>query len=203
MRNRSNGLAFASIRDKFCYVNVNGCIVISTTPEPPPAEDEVDTSVTGRELNLLKREETFRLREVAFRERELNVTLREEKLREREFKITVREDKVADREKNAGKEKKCTGGGGGAEVPETHDLFKERYDPVTMKYYEIGISEPCGENMRFFAIPEENSNEGRCDCDYHQCSRPLIYSAKYNQCFWAWTQVSTETECASIPKWLK
>jgi len=151
----------------------------STTPEPEASTP----SITEREVNLHKREETFRIREEAFREREANFTLREHALRDREYMLSVREDNVAEREKNIGPL------GNAVTTTPKPDPHLMRLDPITNKYYEIGSTEPCSQNMRFFAVPDPDSVEGRCDCDYQQCSRPLIYSAQFNQCFWAWSQV--------------
>lgn len=138
-------------------------------------------SVTEREINLLQREQNFNAREQKFREREVNLTLREEAIRLREEKIAVREDNVKLRESQAR-----------VSAPQPTpppDYSLVRVDTVTGKVIEIGSTEYCPANMRFFAIPGSKT-EGTCDCDYHQCARPLLYSSKYNQCFWAWSQVS-------------
>ncbi len=113
----------------------------------------------------------------------MNLTLREHALKDREYQLTVREDNIETREKNVGELSSAV-----LTTPKP-DLHLVRLDPATQKYFELGSTEPCPQNMRFFAVPDEESNEGRCDCDYHQCDRPLIYSADYNQCFWAWSQV--------------
>jgi len=162
----------------------------TTTTAVPVSVSDLEASLVDRELNLEKREENFRSREAQFREREDNLALREEKFKEREDKLSEREANISAREKsNAVKDKdkdsKCKDK---KEDPETTiDLSEVRFDDATQKFQDIGSTEVCSQNMRFFALPE-SERDGDCDCDYHQCSRPLIYSEKYAQCFWAWTQ---------------
>lgn len=70
------------------------------------------------------------------------------------------------------------------------DFTRYRYHVVTGQLFKIGSTGAniCPENMRFFAVPGHPKN-GACDCDYYQCSRPLIYSPEKHQCYWAWSQV--------------
>lgn len=72
------------------------------------------------------------------------------------------------------------------------DFTRFRYHVVTGQLLKIGSTGPgvCPPNMRFFAVPGHPKN-GACDCDYYQCSRPLIYSPEKHQCYWAWSQVAT------------
>lgn len=131
-------------------------------------------------MNLLHREENLNARDKKFREREVNLTLREEQVRFREQKLAVREENIRQREQKVSEV-----------VPQTTpppDYGLVRQDVVSGRLIEIGSTELCPANMRFFAIPGSKT-EGTCDCDYHQCPRPLLYSKKYNQCFWAWSQV--------------
>lgn len=159
---------------------------ISTTTAPP---SDSELSLVDRELNLEKREENFREREAAFREREENLAIREEKFKEREDKLSEREANISLREKNnllKDKDQKCKEKK--EDTENVIDLSEVRFDQATQKFQEIGSTEVCSQNMRFFALPE-SERDGDCDCDYHiACSRPLIYSEKYAQCFWAWTQ---------------
>ncbi|ODN04651.1 hypothetical protein Ocin01_02015 [Orchesella cincta] len=67
------------------------------------------------------------------------------------------------------------------------DFTRFRYHVKSGQLQKIGSTDGCPENMRFFAIPGD-SKSGSCDCDYYQCSRPLIYSHEKDQCYWAWSQ---------------
>lgn len=80
----------------------------------------------------------------------------------------------------------CSSPDGSSTQPPDYDAV--RWDREFNKLQDIGEVGSCSENMRFFANPS-NETEGKCDCDYHaSCSRPLLYSDKYKQCFWAWSQ---------------
>ncbi|KAJ6645288.1 hypothetical protein Bhyg_00492 [Pseudolycoriella hygida] len=161
--------------------------VTTTTPEPL---SELDQTIADREVALHKREENLREREENFRSREVTLAVREAAFREREEKLSVREENLAIREQNALK------GSCSDKLEETTpppDYTLVRYDEATQKYLEIGSTKYCSENMRFFADPD-NETAGTCDCDYHECSRPLLYSDKYKQCFWAWSQGPCEQE---------
>lgn len=78
------------------------------------------------------------------------------------------------------------------------DFTRYRYHVVTGQLFKIGStgSGICPENMRFFAVPGHPKN-GACDCDYYQCSRPLIYSPEKHQCYWAWSQVQKSNKILS------
>jgi hypothetical protein len=67
------------------------------------------------------------------------------------------------------------------------NLNEYRLDVATNKYQRIGSTSSCKPNMRFFAVPN-NTKDGLCDCDKHDCSRALIYSPKTQQCHWAYSQ---------------
>lgn len=71
------------------------------------------------------------------------------------------------------------------------DFTQFRYHVETGQLIKIGSQGPgiCPKNMRFFAVPGHPKN-GACDCDYYQCSRPLIYSPDKHECYWAWSQVN-------------
>lgn len=69
------------------------------------------------------------------------------------------------------------------------DLMKYRLDVDSNTYIRLGTTNKCPENMRFFAV-DGNETTGMCDCDYYECSRPLIYHSEKNQCYFAWSQVS-------------
>jgi len=151
----------------------------STTTTEPPATEPDGPSITERETNLLQREQNLNAREKKFREREVTLTLREEQIRFREQKVADREDKIRQQELKVSEL-----------VPQTTpppDYSLVRQDVVSGRLIEIGSTELCPANMRFFAIPG-NKTAGACDCDYHQCARPLLYSKKHDQCFWAWSQ---------------
>lgn len=150
---------------------------------------DLESTVADREAALKKREENQREREANFRAREEALALREGAFREREEKLTVREENIAIREQNALK------GSCSTVLEETTpppDYTLVRFDEASQMYLEIGSTKYCSQNMRFFADPD-NETAGACDCDYHECSRPLLYSDKYKQCFWAWSQVSRTT----------
>lgn len=118
--------------------------------------------------------------------REDALAIREAAFREREDKLSVREENVAIREQNTLK------GSCSNKLEETTpppDYTVVRFDETSQAYLEIGSTKYCSQNMRFFADPD-NETAGACDCDYHECSRPLLYSDKYKQCFWAWSQVN-------------
>jgi len=146
---------------------------------------EAPLTLADREENLLKREEDQREREGNFRLREENLAAREATFREREDKLSVREQNIAIREQNTLKGS-CSHKLDESVTPPP-DYTLVRYDEIQLKYLEIGTTQYCSANMRFFATPY-NETSGSCDCDYHECSRPLLYSDKYKQCFWAWSQ---------------
>lgn len=149
-------------------------------------ELDLDLTIADREAALQKREENQAEREENFRQREVTLAVREAAFREREDKLSVREENIAIREQNALK------GSCSDKLEETTpppDYTLVRFDAVSQKYLEIGSTKYCSQNMRFFADPY-NETAGACDCDYHECARPLLYSEKYQQCFWAWSQVS-------------
>ncbi|CAG7731635.1 unnamed protein product [Allacma fusca] len=142
------------------------------------------STIAEREANLLHREESFNAREAKFREREVNLTLREDSLRLREQMISVREDNIKIRE--------LKGDDAPPATTPAPDYSLVRKDVRTEKFVDIGTTDSCSENMRFFAIPGSKT-DGMCDCDYHQCNRPLLYSKAYDQCFWAWSQGPCES----------
>jgi len=154
----------------------------STTTEASVVN--LEETLADREASLLEREEQFRKREVVFREREEKLSLREEQFKSREDKLSKREKNIELREQNTVR------GSSASSCPSSDeaDYSSMRLDVDTGKLAEIGEVGTCPENMRFFASPD-NETLGSCDCDYHTCSgRPLLYSDKYKQCFWAWSQ---------------
>lgn len=147
---------------------------------------DLEQTIADREAALQKREDNQREREENFRNREETLAVREAAFRQREDKLSVREQNLAIREQNALKGS-CSDKLEDSTPPPDYTLV--RFDEISQKYLEIGSTKYCSQNMRFFADPD-NETAGACDCDYHECSRPLLYSDKYKQCFWAWSQVS-------------
>ncbi len=147
---------------------------------------DVELTLADRELALQKREDNQKEREENFRIREETLAAREAAFREREDKLSVREQNIAIREQNTLKGS-CSNKLEDTTPPPDYTVV--RFDETAQTYYEIGSTKYCSQNMRFFADPY-NETTGACDCDYHECSRPLLYSDKYKQCFWAWSQVS-------------
>lgn len=146
---------------------------------------DIEQTIADRELALQKREENQKEREENFRTREQTLAAREAAFREREDKLSVREQNIALREQNTLK-------GSCSAIEETTpppDYTLVRFDETSQQYLEIGSTKYCSQNMRFFADPY-NETSGACDCDYHECTRPLLYSDKYKQCFFAWSQVN-------------
>ncbi|XP_037048337.1 uncharacterized protein LOC119082794 [Bradysia coprophila] len=153
----------------------------TTTPEPVP---DLELTLADREAALQKREENQMEREENFRHREATLAMREAAFREREEKLSVREQNIAIREQNTLK------GSCSNKLEDTTpppDYTAVRFDETSQTYLEIGSTKYCSQNMRFFADPY-NETSGACDCDYHECARPLLYSDKYKQCFFAWSQ---------------
>jgi len=107
---------------------------------------------------------------------------REDNFKQREEKLSKREANIALREQNTLKGK-CSS----TSAAEQIDTSVQRHDVDTGKVADIGDISICSDNMRFFAL-KENETLGKCDCDHHVCSRPLIWSDKYKTCFWAWSQ---------------
>jgi len=52
-----------------------------------------------------------------------------------------------------------------------------------------GQKGPCGNNMIFYSVAND-SVYGECDCNYDIECRSLIYSSVYDECFFAYEQVS-------------
>lgn len=145
---------------------------------------DLELTIADRELALQKREENQKEREENFKTREETLAAREANFREREEKLSVREQNIAIREQNTLK------GSCSDKLEETTpppDYTVVRFDETSQTYLEIGSTKYCSQYMRFFADPD---NETAGACDYHECSRPLLYSDKYKQCFLAWSQVS-------------
>lgn len=148
---------------------------------------DLELTLADREAALQQREENQKEREENFKTREETLAAREAAFRGREDKLSVREQNIALREQNTLK------GSCSDKLVETTpppDYTAVRFDETSQTYLEIGSTKYCSQNMRFFADPY-NETAGACDCDYHECSRPLLYSDKYKQCFWAWSQVSS------------
>lgn len=158
---------------------------------------DLEQTLAEREASLLDREESFRNREAVFRMREEKLSLREEQFKVREDKLSQREKNIELREQNTVRGSASAGCSADA-APADYSIV--RMDIESGKLMDIGDLGTCSENMRFFANPD-NETLGQCDCDYHQCSRPLIYSEKYKQCFWAWSQVCCNI-CLSINYYL-
>lgn len=68
------------------------------------------------------------------------------------------------------------------------DFKRYRFHEQKKRYLKVGDKNGCDENMRFFAVPNDE-RLGRCDCDWFQCSRPLLYDDKTDKCYWAWSTV--------------
>ena len=70
-----------------------------------------------------------------------------------------------------------------------YTLWATRYDNTTEKCYMTGQKGPCGNNMIFYSVAND-SVFGECDCNYDIECRSLIYSSVYDECFFAYEQVS-------------
>ena len=75
-----------------------------------------------------------------------------------------------------------------------YTLWVTRYDNTTEKCYMTGQKGPCGNNMIFYSVAND-SVFGECECNTDLECRSLIYSSVYDECFFAYEQVSDTTIC--------
>ncbi|CAL8088328.1 unnamed protein product [Orchesella dallaii] len=73
------------------------------------------------------------------------------------------------------------------ESQSSYTIWATRYDNRTSKCYKTGQVGPCGKNMIFYSLPNDQTY-GECDCNYDIECKSLIYSNVYDQCFYAYEQ---------------